>query len=107
MCQNIYFLYLNLLLDESTESLEERREEHTDPLITSKQDTRDDIPDPTSVTYTDYDDPFSFVDQGSGAPQLRKLSNYAWVGCGGDIYVLECLGKGYIRIEPMESKEGS
>lgn len=74
--------------------------------MSSKPDTRDDIPDPTSVTYTDYEDPFAFVDQSSGAPQLRKLSNYAWVGCGGDIYVLECLGKGFIRIEPIESKEG-
>jgi len=29
-----------------------------------------------------------------------------WVGCGGEIYVLECLGKGHIRIEPVEADEG-
>jgi len=40
------------------------------------------------------------VDSFSGAPHVTRLSPNAWVGCGSDIYVLECLGKGYIRIEP-------
>lgn len=97
---------MTLYVDESTESLEERRDQHEDPIMASRPDTKDEIPEPTSVTYTDYEDPFSFVDQSSGAPQIRKLSNYAWVGCGDDIYVLECLGKGYIRVEPVKSKEG-
>jgi ATP-dependent helicase IRC3 len=66
----------------------------------------DHIPEPTSVTYTDYDDPFSLVHNSSGAPHITKLSANAWVGCGGDVYVLECLGKGYIRIEPIKSDEG-
>jgi len=57
------------------------------------------IPDPKYVTYIDYDDPFSLVDQSSGAPHIYKLSSYSWVGCGDDIYVLECMGKGFIRIE--------
>ncbi|KAF8140306.1 P-loop containing nucleoside triphosphate hydrolase protein [Boletus edulis] len=58
------------------------------------------IPEPTSVTYLDYGDPFAMVDSFSGAPHVSRLSPNAWVGCGSDIYVLECLGKGYIRIEP-------
>ena len=94
--------------DATTEALEERRDQEEDPMIIVRPDTKDVVPEPTSVTYTDYDDPFSFVDQSSGAPQIRKMSNYAWVGCGGDIYVLDCLGKGYIRIEEVknEDKEG-
>jgi ATP-dependent helicase IRC3 len=27
------------------------------------------------------------------------LSRNSWVGCGQDVYVLECLGKGHVRIE--------
>lgn len=58
------------------------------------------IPEPTSVTYFDYDDPFAMVDSFSGAPHISRLSLNAWVRCGPDTYVLECLGRGYIRIEP-------
>lgn len=64
------------------------------------------IPEPCSVTYLDYDDPFAMVDSFSGAPHIPRLSPNAWVGCGSDIYVLECLGKGYIRIEPDTEGEG-
>ena len=64
------------------------------------------IPDPTSITYLDYDDPFAMVDSFSGAPYISRLSPNAWVGCGSNIYVLECLGKGYIRIEPNLEGEG-
>ncbi|EEB87480.1 hypothetical protein MPER_15156, partial [Moniliophthora perniciosa FA553] len=60
---------------------------------------------PTSVTYTAYDDPFSFVEDSSGAPHIAKLSPHTWVGCGDDVYVLECLGKGFIRIEPVVDEE--
>ena len=58
------------------------------------------IPEPTSVTYFDYDDPFAMVDSFSGVPHISRLSSNAWVRCGSDTYVLECLGRGYIRIEP-------
>jgi ATP-dependent helicase IRC3 len=64
------------------------------------------IPEPSSVTYLDYNDPFAMVDSFSGAPHIPRLSPNAWVGCGSDIYVLECLGKGYIRIEPDTEGEG-
>ncbi|KAJ6519770.1 P-loop containing nucleoside triphosphate hydrolase protein [Mycena sanguinolenta] len=85
--------------DETTESLEKLA---ADSIAL---DTTDDIPEPRSVTYKDYDDPFSLVGHGSGAPQVETLSRHAWVGCGGDVYVLECLGKGYIRIEPVQDDE--
>jgi ATP-dependent helicase IRC3 len=89
-------LILNTFADETTESLEKRAAEFF------ALDSTDDIPEPRSVTYKDYDDPFSLVNQGSGAPQIAKISRHAWVGCGGDVYVLECLGKGFVRIEPVE-----
>ncbi len=63
------------------------------------------VPEPKSVTYIEHDDPFSLADGASGAPHIRTLSRNAWVGCGGDIYILECMGKGYIRIEPNTSED--
>ena len=91
--------------DESTEELEERskEKESVDTMQSSPEYARD-VPDPKSVTYDDHDDPFSLVDQSSGAPHIRTLSRHAWVGCGADIYVLECMGKGFIRIEPATSE---
>uniref|UniRef100_A0A0W0F5M0 P-loop containing nucleoside triphosphate hydrolase protein n=1 Tax=Moniliophthora roreri TaxID=221103 RepID=A0A0W0F5M0_MONRR len=86
--------------DESLTSLEE----HAAEKIASE--SLYDVPAPTSVTYTDYDDPFSFVEDSSGAPHIAKLSPHTWVGCGDDVYVLECLGKGFIRIEPVVDEEG-
>ncbi|KAL4070898.1 P-loop containing nucleoside triphosphate hydrolase protein [Scleroderma citrinum] len=67
-------------------------------------DSSDNIPDPTSVTYVDYEDPLAFIDGFSGAPHASKLSPNAWVGCGNDNYILECLGRGYIRIEPAHEQ---
>jgi ATP-dependent helicase IRC3 len=52
------------------------------------------------VTYIDHENPFSSADGAYGAPHAAALSPNAWVGCGGDIYVLECLGHGFIRVEP-------
>ncbi|KIL70887.1 hypothetical protein M378DRAFT_183448 [Amanita muscaria Koide BX008] len=80
--------------DESLEMLEKRKTEALG------LDTPDDIPQPTAVTYIDYEDPFSLVEEASGAPHVSAISKNAWVGCGADIYVLECLGKGYVRVEP-------
>ena len=66
-------------------------------------DTADDIPDPTTVTYIDFENPFSLVNEASGVPpHIAQLSRNSWVGCGDDIYVLECLGKGHVRIEPVD-----
>lgn len=62
------------------------------------------LPDPKSITYIDYEDPFAFVDDSSGAPHILKLTSNAWVGCGNDVYVLECLGRGHVRIEPFAAE---
>lgn len=91
--------------DNSTEELEERsKEKENADTMQSSPDYASDVPDPKSVTYVDHDDPFSLVDQSSGAPHIRTLSRHAWVGCGGDVYVLECMGKGFIRIESATSE---
>ncbi|RDB28788.1 putative mitochondrial ATP-dependent helicase irc3 [Hypsizygus marmoreus] len=87
--------------DESTESLEKRVAEYF------AVDRVDNVPDPKSVTYIDHEDPFSLASNASGAPHVAALSKYSWVGCGGDVYVLECLGKGYVRIEPVSTAEGN
>lgn len=94
--------YTHFTVDEPMESLEKRAE---DLLLkefgaSGQFNTTDEIPVPKSVTYTDFDNPFSFASQSSGAPHIAKFSSNAWVGCGGDIHVLECMGRGHIRIQP-------
>ncbi len=102
-----YTDFLNVVPEESAEDLESRAEAAVegDESFGPSQ-IIDDIPDPKSVTYIDYDNPFALVQDTSGAPHIAKLSTYAWVGCGDDIYVLECLGKGYIRIKQDEDEDG-
>ncbi|KAI0735086.1 P-loop containing nucleoside triphosphate hydrolase protein [Earliella scabrosa] len=87
--------------DETMESLEERRAAMGETGLT-RSDTPSNVPHPKSVTYIDHDDPFVLADQASGDPNIRQLSRNSWVYCGDDIYVLELLGKGYIRISPIE-----
>ena len=87
-------------LDETIESLEKRASE----IINSEKSNE--VPSPKSVTYVDHENPFSFIRQSSGAPHVTILSRNSWIGCGEDIYVLECLGKGHIRIEPAGQDEG-
>jgi ATP-dependent helicase IRC3 len=91
-------LATNIPADETTESLEKLG---ADSITDS-----DHIPQPRSVTYRDYDDPFSLLGHTSGAPHIAQESRHAWVSCGGDVYVLECLGKGYVRIEPIKGGYG-
>lgn len=86
---------------ETPEELEKRAETLLDIAKTVKSDSED-VPDPTSVTYVDYDNPFDLVQDASGAPHITKLSRFGWVGCGDDVYVLECMGKGHIKIEPTD-----
>ncbi|KAG2044903.1 P-loop containing nucleoside triphosphate hydrolase protein [Suillus americanus] len=87
----------------SVETLEARAQISGDAQ--APVDSRDDIPNPKYITYVDYQNPFALVDSCSGAPHITKLSTNAWVGCGEDIYILECLGKGYIRIERVSADE--
>lgn len=84
----------------SLEDLEQRAEEALSrPDLGETPDV--DIPDPKSVTYRDYENPFALVRDTSGCPNISALSPYAWCGVGDDIYVLECLGKGFLRIQPF------
>ena len=55
------------------------------------------ISEPRSVTYTNYDNPFDLTEDASGSPHLHRYSGHAWVAVG-DIYILECMGKGYIKV---------
>jgi ATP-dependent helicase IRC3 len=51
-----------------------------------------------SVTFTDEDDPFAIASEKLG--HINEMSGFQWVGCGDGIYVIELVGKGFIRIEP-------
>lgn len=62
-----------------------------------------DIPKPKHVSYTDYDDPLSITPNS----HIARMSANAWVACGGDIYVLECLGKGYLKVTRNEDGKPS
>ncbi|EIW86776.1 P-loop containing nucleoside triphosphate hydrolase protein [Coniophora puteana RWD-64-598 SS2] len=93
--------------DETVDSLKERVSKSPLPMSADSEarlDSNESIPAPKSVTYTDFEDPLALVDHCSGAPHISRLSNHAWVGCGEDVYVLECLGRGTIRIEKVIDK---
>ncbi len=89
-------------IDLTLEELEERAQREFDQdRVRSSSDTDDTVPAPKSVTYIDHEDPFALVHGSTGAPHAAKISPYAWVGVGGDTYILDCLGKGYIKVEPI------
>lgn len=89
-----------LLVDESFESLERRA---TQAILSGPCDN---IPQPTAVTFIDYEDPFSFFEEESDSPHMSRISQNAWVRCGDAIYVLDCLGKGHLRVEHVKGTEG-
>ena len=98
-------------VDESLESLEERaqeQEKEADVGFAAEDENASlDIPSPESVTYVDYDDPFTFIGECCGTtPVVQQLSPLAWVSVGGETYVLECVGAGFIRVEPLADPEG-
>jgi ATP-dependent helicase IRC3 len=57
-----------------------------------------DVPTPRSVTFTEHDNPF-LGNSDKGPRHIAALSSLSWVDCGGDIYVLELLTRGFVRIE--------
>lgn len=89
--------------DESLEALQEKAS--ADPSSSGSSTPTYDLPDAEGVTYTDYDNPWSLAEDGSGSPYITKLSQLAWVACGKDTYVLECMGKGHIKIQPPTSRD--
>jgi ATP-dependent helicase IRC3 len=102
------FNTLTLGLDISVQDLEARAEAANQEELSVHPDgeNRLSVPDPKSVTYIDYDSPFAIFNQSIEASHhMVRLSKNAWVDCGEGIYVLECLGKGHIRIEPVSDGE--
>ena len=97
-------------VDESLESLEERaqvQKEADTEFATEDKNTSLEVPSPESVTYVDYNNPFAFIGECCGTTQMiHQLSPLAWVSVGGEIYILECVGAGFIRVEPLTDPEG-
>ena len=79
-------------IDETTESLEKQAEAFEAMRTKSVSPF---VPDPISILYTDEDDPFTAQKPG----HINALSKFAWVSCGDEIFVIELLAKGFIRIE--------
>lgn len=97
----------DLWVDEPLESLRERTSEQKRASAAEDANSSLEVPSPNSVTYTDYGNPFAFIGECCGTtPIIHRLSPLAWVNVGGDIYLLECLGAGFIRIEPLTDPEG-
>lgn len=90
----------DLIIDETLASLKEK-------MQTTSSGCNAPLPsvEPVGVTYTDYDDPSSWIEDNSASAHISKISRHAWVACGDDIYVLECLGKGHLRVEPFEQED--
>ncbi|KAF8327906.1 P-loop containing nucleoside triphosphate hydrolase protein [Cantharellus anzutake] len=88
--------------DNSTEDLESLAQQTKEVQLSPPND----VPEPKSVTYIDYDNPWSLVDDASGDPHISKMSKNVWVACGGGHYVLECMGRGYIKISPSARTNG-
>ncbi|KIY45830.1 P-loop containing nucleoside triphosphate hydrolase protein [Fistulina hepatica ATCC 64428] len=86
-------------LDPNEVKIEDETPDSLTELGSRSRQSAGDVPAPKTVIYKDYDNPFSFIEGTSGAPHLTRLTQNAWVGCGSDVYVLECLGMGFIRIE--------
>jgi ATP-dependent helicase IRC3 len=58
------------------------------------------VPEVTSVTYKDYDDPLSWQYQANKEKHVFQLSSLAWVHSHGS-FILECLGRGTIKVEAL------
>ncbi|KAF8168154.1 P-loop containing nucleoside triphosphate hydrolase protein [Crassisporium funariophilum] len=87
--------------DESIESLEKR---FAEVIESPPPPVSDGVPDPTSITYIDDDDPFTLGSEGRKPSYINTLSPLSWVACGNNIFVLELVGTGYIRVERQESE---
>lgn len=100
------------ITNECLESLEQRVNEAAPPLTEddppkSLLSTHSEIPAPTGISYIDYDDPEvlardGFGEGGAGQMHITRLSRNAWVPCAEGTFVLECLGKGHIKIERVK-----
>lgn len=57
------------------------------------------VPDPVSILYTDEDDPFNVTSDVQKPGHINTMSGFSWVGCGGEVFVIELMGRGFVRIE--------
>ncbi|KAH9486984.1 Putative mitochondrial ATP-dependent helicase irc3 [Psilocybe cubensis] len=89
-------------LDPNLISKSESKSQESDPKV-SFSPTPIDISDPKNVTFTDYGEIFlNHLLPGSKPSHIYSLSSLAWVDCGKNLYILEVLKKGTIRLK----KEG-
>lgn len=91
-------------VDINDESLEWMKRRTKDAISSAGYDAEN-IPNPDTVTYIDYDDPLSFLKLPSDSPHVRSLSNNAWIVIGEQKFILECLGQGFIKVELMKDLE--
>ncbi|KAF8807352.1 P-loop containing nucleoside triphosphate hydrolase protein [Phlegmacium glaucopus] len=82
--------------DETIQSLEQRAEAFEAMHAGSIPDP---IPDPTSILYVDEDDPFTIASGDQKPDHINAMSKLQWVGCGNEIFVIELVARGFIRIE--------
>lgn len=64
-----------------------------------------DSPRIKSVTYVEHEDPFSWEYDSKREKHIHSLSALSWVPIQGS-YILECMGKGSMRIQPFEDANG-
>ncbi|KAF2135519.1 uncharacterized protein K452DRAFT_239243 [Aplosporella prunicola CBS 121167] len=82
--------------------LEKRREEvlsQVDPQSSRHPTIK------STITFTDYASIHDLLDDASADQHVRRLSNFAWVCCGVDRYILATQGQGYLKIERDEESE--
>jgi hypothetical protein len=103
--QGFYVLLLTWPIDSTLEELAGKKEEleaglggrnPNEPHGTGVSN----MADIEGVTYVDHEDPFSWKHHTDKERYIKALSPLAWVPCHGS-YILECLGKGRLRIDPL------
>jgi ATP-dependent helicase IRC3 len=78
----------------------EKKEKATVEDALQRNPTVHNVPEITSVTYKDYDDPLSWQYQADKENHIFRISSLSWVHLHGS-YILECMGRGTIKIEPL------
>lgn len=82
------------------DELLEKKELAQDEWAGSVGPTTHNMPEIKSVTYQEHDDPFSWQHHAKTEKNVRLLSPLAWVASHGS-YILETLGRGNLRVEPL------
>lgn len=106
-------------LGQSTSELRRSGEERQQLEASSKSNSTSPPPfDDLRVQYTDYETAFDYVSSGTkgdvveldengdevSSVHVNRISKLAWIGCGEDVWVLELLGKGHVRI--VKTRDG-